>query len=29
MSINVNFSIGLVLGIILAVMWYEMKKRQG
>ena len=28
MSINVNFSIGLVLGVILAVAWYELKKRK-
>lgn len=28
MSVNVKFSIGVLLGIILAVAWYEMKARK-
>lgn len=27
MSLNINFSIGLLLGVLLAVVWYECKKR--
>ena len=29
MSLNVNFSIGLLVGVVVAVVWYEMKKRKG
>lgn len=28
MSIDVKFSVGLILGILLAVLWYEGKKRK-
>lgn len=28
MSVNVKFSIGVLLGILLAVVWYESKNRR-
>lgn len=28
MSIDVKFSIGVILGILVAVLWYEAKKRK-
>lgn len=29
MSVNVKFSIGILLGILIAVVWYESRKKMG
>lgn len=29
MSIDVKFSVGIVVGVLLAVLWYKMQERKG